>query len=57
MSVDPSRWLNTIPNLKKNTPNYNDEISDSWINSLPRRKNHSHIKRYSFTAIFFVIFY
>jgi len=56
MSIDPGRWVGTLPNHKNETnkENYNLD-TNKWTDTIPKKKIRSPIKKYSITSILFII--
>ena len=59
MSMDPSRWVKTLPasNIKSVQEKY-DLDSNRWVNTLPKTieiKENNSIKKYSLTIILFAV--
>ena len=56
MSIDPGRWIKTLPNNKKefNSENFNLD-NTKWIDTLPKKNKNISLKSYFITAIFFII--
>ena len=52
MSMNPDKWLNTLPNssFKSDQENYNSN-PDKWINTLPKKNVNRPLKNYSITLI------
>ena len=65
MSIDPGRWVNTLPYNKKEFDNENFSLDTSkWIDTLPKKNKHISfpkknkyvsLKSYFVTVIFFII--
>lgn len=56
MSMDPNRWLKTLPTNKTLIDDGNNKLNDEkWINTIPSKKTINPIKRYSFTAALFIV--
>ena len=55
MSMNPDKWLNTLPNssFKSDQENYNSN-PDKWINTLPKKNVNRPLKNYSITLILFI---
>ena len=56
MSINPGKWVGTLPNhqTETNIENYNLD-SSKWTDTIPKRKVDNPIKKYSVTAILFIV--
>ena len=52
MSINPDKWIETIPNTKSEDSNIKLD-HDKWISTLPKKNNS--VKKYSITAFLFLI--
>lgn len=55
MSMDPNRWINTLPKMKTSFSQDDHSLNaDKWIDSLPKKKLNNTIRNYSIVGIFFI---
>ena len=52
MSINPDKWIETIPNTKSEENNIKLD-HDKWISTLPKKNNS--VTKYSITAFVFII--
>ena len=58
MSMDPNRWLNTLPNFKPKISDKESSLdSEKWLNTVPQKNiiKTNPQKKYSITIIVFII--
>jgi len=55
MSMDPNRWINTLPKMKTSFSQDDHSLNvDKWIDSLPKKKLNNTIRNYSIVGAFFI---
>jgi len=54
--INNDKWLNSIPNVKKNNENQDSfQIdNDVWINTISKKNNQNYTKKYSLVIVFFI---
>ena len=54
--INNDKWVNSIPNVKKNNENQDSfQIdNDVWINTISKKNNENYTKKYSLVIVFFI---
>jgi len=55
MSMDPNRWINTLPIVDEKNQDKCKLNPDKWVGSIPKKNVSIAKKRYTFTIVLFVI--
>lgn len=56
MSMDPNRWLKTLPNVKMEDEKTSSSLdADKWMNTIPKKNTNNRFKIYSIVMTFFIV--
>tara|TARA_Y100000590_G_scaffold228440_1_gene257756 strand:+ start:2648 stop:3376 length:729 start_codon:yes stop_codon:yes gene_type:complete len=56
MSMDPNKWINTLPNINKESDLEKYKLdSNIWVNTIPKKNQTNPLKKYFLTSILFII--